>query len=208
MARPGFGVHMEGACIRGGGEEVRSVTSIDPTGVIFPVARTAPDFVRALFNDTALYYDTFNRLVSLGSGSWYRRRCLIRAGLKPGQRVLDVAIGTGLIHIPDLEACFCEFRRVLKLGGTLLLLEISKPAKAIYGTILARYLGRAVPRLSHWLTRQPKVRALMTYHWETMESCAAPTVIDDAMKKAGFAELVCEAWFDLFRSYVGQRPRL
>lgn len=123
MARPGFGVHMKGACIRGGGEELRSVTSIDPAGVISPVAWTAPD-------------------------------------------------------------------------------------KAIYGTILARYLGRAVPRLSYWLTRQPKVRALMTYHWETMESCAAPAVIDDAMKKAGFAELVCEAWFDLFRSYVGQRPRL
>src|ERR1700761_5189492 len=54
-------------------------------------------FVRGLFNDTAPYYDTVNRLFSLGSGGWYRRRCLLRAGLRPGQTVLDVAIGTGLI---------------------------------------------------------------------------------------------------------------
>src|ERR1700758_653212 len=54
-------------------------------------------FVRGLFNDTAPHYDTVNRIFSLGSGGWYRRRCLLRAGLKPGQRVLDVAIGTGLL---------------------------------------------------------------------------------------------------------------
>jgi demethylmenaquinone methyltransferase / 2-methoxy-6-polyprenyl-1,4-benzoquinol methylase len=259
---------MSGTCIRDGGEGVRSVMPTVPNGVISHVERTAPDFVRKLFNDTAPYYDTFNRLVSLGSGGWYRRRCLIRAGLKPGQSVLDVAIGTGLIaysaqelvgregtvigldlseamlaearrkvdiplvqgmadslpfadasidflvmgyairHISDLEACFREFRRVLKLGGTLLLLEISKPAKVFFRTVLARYLGRAVPRLSYWITRQPRVRALMSYHWETMEACVSPAVISDAMAKAGFAELVCETWFDLFRSYVGQRDKL
>src|ERR1700712_5324855 len=60
-------------------------------------SRIAPSFVRALFNDTAPYYDTVNRIFSLGSGGWYRRRCLLRAGLKPGHRLLDVAIGTGLI---------------------------------------------------------------------------------------------------------------
>ena len=38
-------------------------------------------FVRGLFNDTAPYYDTVNRIFSLGSGGWYRRRCLRRAGL-------------------------------------------------------------------------------------------------------------------------------
>src|SRR5579859_4191558 len=60
-------------------------------------------FVRRLFNDTAPYYDTVNRIFSLGSGGWYRCRCLRRAGLKPGQTVLDVAIGTGLIAQSALE---------------------------------------------------------------------------------------------------------
>jgi len=222
-------------------------------------------FVRDLFNDTAPYYDTVNRIFSLGSGGWYRRRCLLRAGLKPGQTVLDVAIGTGLIaeealrivgaegrvvgldlsdamlaearrkldipliqgtaealplagesvdfvvmgyairHIPDLKACFSEFQRVLKRGGTLLLLEVSSPTRAVFKSTLAQYLGRGVPRLSQWVTRQPKVRSLMNYHWETMESCVAPSAILDAMAGAGFARPVCETWFDLFRSYAGRK---
>ena len=54
-------------------------------------------FVRSLFNRTASHYDAVNRLFSLGSGTWYRRRCLVRAGLRPGQMVVDVAIGTGLL---------------------------------------------------------------------------------------------------------------
>ncbi len=54
-------------------------------------------FVRDLFNKTAPHYDGLNRIFSLGSGAWYRRRCLLRAGLRPGHRVVDVAIGTGLL---------------------------------------------------------------------------------------------------------------
>src|ERR1700744_2513369 len=164
------------------------------------VSRDQHAFVRGLFNDTALYYDTVNRIFSLGSGNWYRRRCLLRAGLKPGQTVLDVAIGTGLIaqaalpivgarnkiigldlseamleaarrkldipliqgmaealpladesvdfvvmgyairHIADLESCFREFKRVLRRDGTLLLLEVSSPGRAIFKSTLAQYL--------------------------------------------------------------------
>jgi demethylmenaquinone methyltransferase/2-methoxy-6-polyprenyl-1,4-benzoquinol methylase len=222
-------------------------------------------FVRGLFNDTAPYYDTVNRIFSLGSGNWYRRRCLLRAGLKPGQTVLDVAIGTGMIadsarrivgtggevigldlseamlaearrkldipliqgtaealpladdavdfvvmgyairHIADLGICFTEFRRVLRPGGTLLLLEVSSPKNAFFKSTLAQYLGRAVPRLSQWVTRQPKVRSLMNYHWETMEGCIAPPLILETMAQAGFAQLVCEGWFDLFHSYAGRK---
>lgn len=38
-----------------------------------------------------------NRILSFGTGDWYRRHCLERAGLRPGMRVLDVAVGTGLV---------------------------------------------------------------------------------------------------------------
>ncbi len=56
-----------------------------------------PSFVRGLFDDAAGDYDRLERLMSLGTGSWYRRQALLRAGLKPGMRVLDVAVGTGLL---------------------------------------------------------------------------------------------------------------
>jgi demethylmenaquinone methyltransferase/2-methoxy-6-polyprenyl-1,4-benzoquinol methylase len=54
-------------------------------------------FVRRLFDATAGDYDRIERTLSFGTGAWYRRRALLRAGLAPGMRVLDVAIGTGLV---------------------------------------------------------------------------------------------------------------
>src|ERR1700743_3868475 len=83
-----------------------------------PAGGTAPHFVRELFNDTAPHYDTVNRIFSLGSGAWYRRRCLLRAGVKPGQRLLDVAIGTGLIA----EAA----QRIVGPAGAVIGLDLSE----------------------------------------------------------------------------------
>ena len=52
---------------------------------------------RDMFNRSARYYDVINLLFSLGSGAWYRRACLRKAGVRPGTRVVDVAVGTGLL---------------------------------------------------------------------------------------------------------------
>jgi demethylmenaquinone methyltransferase / 2-methoxy-6-polyprenyl-1,4-benzoquinol methylase len=53
--------------------------------------------VRGLFDEAAPHYEWINALMSLGSGAWYRRWALARAGLRPGARVLDIASGTGLL---------------------------------------------------------------------------------------------------------------
>jgi len=69
-----------------------------------PLARYYPgegerhDFVTDIFDRTASGYDWINRVMSLGSGVRYRRDALRRAGLSAdGARVLDVAVGTGLV---------------------------------------------------------------------------------------------------------------
>lgn len=54
-------------------------------------------FVRQIFDKGAADYDRVERMMALGSGSWYRRQALLRAGLLTGMRVLDVAVGTGLV---------------------------------------------------------------------------------------------------------------
>jgi demethylmenaquinone methyltransferase/2-methoxy-6-polyprenyl-1,4-benzoquinol methylase len=52
-------------------------------------------FLRKIFDESAPHYEAIARLGFFGSGQWYRRDALRRAGLAPGMRVLDVASGTG-----------------------------------------------------------------------------------------------------------------
>src|SRR5262245_35473002 len=54
-------------------------------------------FVTSLFDGAARHYDWICQVMALGSGQFYRRQALVRAGLAPGMRLLDVATGTGLV---------------------------------------------------------------------------------------------------------------
>jgi len=222
-------------------------------------------FVRDLFNRTAQHYDGVNRLFSLGSGAWYRRACLRWAGLGPGARVVDVAVGTGLLarealaitgeggavigvdvseamlaiarrnlriqlvqgaaealplaggiadfvtmgyalrHIADLEAALRESLRVLRLGGTIVLLEINPPRRRLWRAVAAGYIGLIVPLLALLTTRDRRARALMVYHWETIVSHAPPELVMSTLSANGFRNIVCWTEFDLFRCYVGRK---
>jgi demethylmenaquinone methyltransferase / 2-methoxy-6-polyprenyl-1,4-benzoquinol methylase len=55
------------------------------------------EWVRNLFDRTAGDYERMERLMALGSGSWYRRHALQRGGLQAGMSVIDVGVGTGLV---------------------------------------------------------------------------------------------------------------
>lgn len=54
-------------------------------------------WVGKMFDATAADYDRIEAILGFGTGSWYRREALMRAGLKPGMRVADVGTGTGLV---------------------------------------------------------------------------------------------------------------
>jgi demethylmenaquinone methyltransferase / 2-methoxy-6-polyprenyl-1,4-benzoquinol methylase len=51
--------------------------------------------VRAVFDSVAARYDLMNDLMSLGAHRVWKQLTLSLTGLKPGQRALDVAAGTG-----------------------------------------------------------------------------------------------------------------
>ena len=60
-------------------------------------SETKLEYVKRLFNCGAKYYDFVENWGSFRTGAWYRRNALERHGLRPGQRLLDVACGTGLV---------------------------------------------------------------------------------------------------------------
>ena len=54
-------------------------------------------FVRRMFDSTAADYDRMELILGFGAGPRYRGRALVRAGLRPGMRIVDVGVGTGLV---------------------------------------------------------------------------------------------------------------
>lgn len=58
---------------------------------------TRREWVGDQFNKTAPDYDRVEAILGLGTGPSYRRRTLQLAGLKPGMKVVDVGMGTGLV---------------------------------------------------------------------------------------------------------------
>jgi len=67
------------------------------------------DYVQDLFTKSAHHYDTIEKLF-LNGGVYYRRMSLKFNGLKPGMKVLDVAVGTaavsmGAVKIVGAQGC-------------------------------------------------------------------------------------------------------
>ncbi len=85
--------------------------------------------VASVFSSVADRYDLMNDLMSLGVHRLWKRFTLARSGVRPGQRVLDVAAGTG-----DMAS---GFARRLRGEGLLVATDIN-------GAMLARGRARLV----------------------------------------------------------------
>ena len=222
-------------------------------------------FVNRLFDSGARSYDRVCSIMSLGSGRWYRRQALVRAGLGTGMRVLDVAVGTGLVsrtaleivgsqgrgvgldpsagmlhqcrgipalrlvrgrgemlpvgdrqfdfvtlgyalrHLADLERTFAGFRRVLRPGGRVLVLEITPPESGVSRALTRFYFRRVVPLVTRVVAREESAVLLWRYFWDTMEACVPPETILTALERAGFAAPARHVELGLFSEYTGMR---
>jgi demethylmenaquinone methyltransferase/2-methoxy-6-polyprenyl-1,4-benzoquinol methylase len=73
------------------------ITPHPPLRTYYDHESDRPSWVRGVFDRTASDYDRLEALIGLGTGPWYRRKALRRAGLKPGMTVVDIGTGTGLM---------------------------------------------------------------------------------------------------------------
>lgn len=118
-----------------------------------------------------------------------------------------LTMGYALRHVSDLEKTFSEYRRVLKPGGKVLLLEITRPRNRVGLLFLRFYMRGVVPMLTRIMRRSKDAQVLMRYYWDTIENCVPPDTILDALRKAGFEQVQRHAVMGVFSEYTGLVPQ-
>jgi demethylmenaquinone methyltransferase/2-methoxy-6-polyprenyl-1,4-benzoquinol methylase len=118
-----------------------------------------------------------------------------------------VTMGYALRHVPELEAAFREFFRVLRPGGRLLLLEITRPPHGGLAAWLLRVLlGTVAPRLGRLGTGSNDAERMLRYYWSTIVECVPPATIVRALETAGFAPVTERRYGRVLAEYDAVRP--
>lgn len=226
-----------------------------PPGPALPDPRPTADkdarLVQQMFDRVAPRYDVANTVFSLGQDRHWRRVAARAAAPRPGDLVLDVASGTGMLagelraagarvvavdfslamlatgarrdqarsqagegvlwctgdglrlpfadasadvltiafglrNLPDAAGGLAEFRRVVRPGGRLVVLEFSQPTWPLFGEIYRRYLVGAIPRAAQVLTSDP---AAYRYLADSILEWPDQQGLGEVMAAAGWAHV-------------------
>jgi demethylmenaquinone methyltransferase / 2-methoxy-6-polyprenyl-1,4-benzoquinol methylase len=117
-----------------------------------------------------------------------------------------VSMGYALRHVGDLDKAFSEYLRVLKPGGKVCLMEISRPKGRLLRGLLWFHISVLVPLLARLTGRHADVKRLWAYYGDTIEAALDPDTLVDALRRAGFADVACSVSLGVFREYTGVKP--
>jgi len=113
-----------------------------------------------------------------------------------------LSMGYALRHISDVSAAFAEFHRVLRPGGRLLVLEITRPAGSMATRLLKGYMRAVVPLIAKVVARKQQTAELWRYYWDTIEACIPPEAVIVALQQAGFTEVRRHVELGIFSEYT------
>jgi demethylmenaquinone methyltransferase/2-methoxy-6-polyprenyl-1,4-benzoquinol methylase len=191
--------------------EQRETTVVPPHPVLSEYY-SRPDerqgFVADLFDGCARYYNRVGAMLDLGSGRWYRRDALRRAGLRKGMRLLDVAAGTGLMTRGGVDIVGKE--NVVGVDPSQGMLGEAK--KAVRAP-LVRGRAEALPFRSERFDMLSMGFALrhvpdlgIAFYWDTIDQCVPPETILAVLRKTGFIDVKLRRTYLMINEYTATKP--
>jgi demethylmenaquinone methyltransferase/2-methoxy-6-polyprenyl-1,4-benzoquinol methylase len=123
----------------------------------------------------------------------------------PDQSFDFVSMGYALRHVEDMTGAFRQFLRVLKPGGRVCILEITRPRTRFGRALLRAYLGAVGGIMGRVMRLAPRTPELWAYYWETIDRCVPPDRVLQALRDAGFKDVKREVTGGIFSEYTGVR---
>jgi len=116
-----------------------------------------------------------------------------------------VTMGFALRHVENLQQAFNEYHRVLKPGGKLFIMDVTKPNNAFLLGVHNIYFKYILPWMTQLITRSKPATYLMHYYWETMEMMIEPEAVVASLKEAGFKNAQHHLVLGCFSEYSGDK---
>ena len=117
-----------------------------------------------------------------------------------------ISMSYALRHVEDLIALFREFHRVLKPGGRVIVLEISRPNSPRAFAICQWYMNRFLPQVMRLFTRNPDASKLLQFYWATIAECVPPETIMESLSAAGLTEVGRKRTGSMLSDYFALKP--
>lgn len=101
-------------------------------------------------------------------------------------------IGFGLRNVPDVDKVLSEMARVVKPGGKVVCLELSKPSVQPFKSVYYFYFEKVLPLLAKWFTKRYE-----EYKWlpESLTSFPNRLELEEKFRNAGLSEVESYPFF-------------
>ena len=90
---------------------------------------------------------------------------------------------------------------MLKPGGRLLVLEITRAEGRVASLLLKAYMRGVVPALARVVSRSPATPMLWRYYWDTIKACVPPPQVLQTLVNAGLTDVQRHVELGIFSEY-------